>query len=242
MITKHIGENYYSKQKTWMMKEFSAIFKGGLYELRIYFDEPGIKSLREKCEVEYLNLFPNLPFVGGKKSINTINIIMGAVTLALIISMEKNGLKRHQIGKIIFEAYKGYFNLKPEPLRLLIGRISSSKLYIKKMKKQIEKNSLQKYEGDFLMENIEIEGDDCDFGYNFIRCPLSSLFNLYGKSDYLRYVCLGDFVLFRSYGIGFSRTRTIGNGAETCDFRFKKGTGTANGWPPEKLDEWTGGL
>ena len=44
--------------------------------------------------------------------------------------------------------------------------------------------------------------------------------------------------MFQALGIGLTRTQTIGNGAQKCDFRFKKGGKTPKGWPPEKLKEW----
>jgi hypothetical protein len=44
--------------------------------------------------------------------------------------------------------------------------------------------------------------------------------------------------MYKSWNIGFTRTHTIANGAPKCDFRFKKGGKTGEGWPPDKLKDW----
>ncbi len=44
--------------------------------------------------------------------------------------------------------------------------------------------------------------------------------------------------MYKSLGVGFIRTQTIGNGDPICDFRFKKNIETISGWPPEELEEW----
>ena len=80
---------------------------------------------------------------------------------------------------------------------------------------------LKKYKEDFVLEHID-PGQDFDFGYNYTECAIHKLYQKKGKSEYLQYVCLGDYAMFQSYGMGFTRTQTIANGAPLCDFRFKK--------------------
>ncbi|MCP4135830.1 MAG: L-2-amino-thiazoline-4-carboxylic acid hydrolase [bacterium] len=230
--------NYYMKIKRKMMKEFNAMYKGTQKSLMLYFDKAKITELQLESNSEYINLFSQLPYLGGKKSNSTINLIMGAIILSIIIPLEKEGLTSHQIGKVIFDAFDGYFKSKPKVIRFLIGKIAATGFFISEMKKQNDKSLLRKYKEDFVVENIKATGQDFDFGYNYTECALHKLFINNNKSHYLQYVCLGDYAMFKSYGISFFRTQTIGNGAPICDFRFKKKAVTFKGWPPENLDEW----
>ncbi len=232
--------NYYFQIKKMMMKEFHKIFKGAEGGLVPLFDNSKIELLREKCELNYISFFPQLPYVGGKSNMGTINIITGAAILSLLVPLEEEGLSQKQIGRIIYTAYDGYFQSKPRLVRQIIGKIASSRFYMSQIKKQIDITNRNGYADDFILEHIASPEKEYDLGYDYKQCALHILFQKHGKSDYLRYVCLGDYSLFRSYGIGFYRTQTIGNGGAVCDFRFKKSIKGHPGWPPEELKEWNG--
>ena len=233
-----VSKNYYEKTRPKMMKEFNLMFRVTQKLLIPYFDKNKIAELSEECKKHYINLFPELPYLGGNKSNSTINLIMGAIILSIIIPLEKEGLSKSQIGEIIFFTFDGYFKSKPLFIRYVIGKVASSRFFIHGLKKDIEKSLLRKYKEDFVLEHIKSTGQKFDFGYNYTECALHKLFTKKEKLQYLQYVCLGDYAMFKSYGIGFTRTQTIGNGAPICDFRFSKNTGTLSGWPPEKLPEW----
>lgn len=55
------------------------------------------------------------------------------------------------------------------------------------------------------------------------------------------YLCLSDYVLSKAMNRGLVRYKTLAEGAEVCDFRFKKGQETfvyplRDGWPPKFLN------
>ncbi len=231
-------QNYYTIIKHQMMKEFNAMYKGTRKILAQYFDESMIENLQNESKREYINLFPQLPYIGGKKNKQTINLIMGAIIIAIVRPLEKEGLSKHQIGKIIYVTFHLYFQAKPRLLLFLVRKLILSGFYIKKMKKQIENTFQRKYKEDFVIENVESNGKDYDFGYNYTECALHKLYIKHDAVKYLPYVCLGDYPMFQFLGIGFNRSQTIANGAPHCDFRFKKNGKTPIAWPPENLEEW----
>lgn len=232
--------NYYLTIRAKMMREFRAMYKGARKVLARYFSEREIDRLEAESKKEYQELFPQLPYIGGKKNSETINLIMGAIVLAIIRPLEKESLTKRQIGRVIHHTFEGYFSAKPRIIQRALGRLVSSKLALKRLKAQIETSGQRGYEDDFLMEYVEPRSGEFDFGYDYTQCALQKLFARYGAEEYLPYVCLGDYALFRSLGVGFSRTRTIAHGAPKCDFRFKRKGRTARGWPPEGLEEWSG--
>lgn len=214
------------------------MYKGTRKALLKHFPKPDIDKLQDESQKEYETLFQELPYIGGSKNSQTINVIMGAIVLSIVRPLEKKGLAKHQIGKVIYDTFNENFMAKPGIIRRIIGRMVTSNLYTGQIKKQIEMSSKREYKEDFVTEYVDAAGKDFDFGYNYTECAIHKLYTKYGAIEYLRYVCLGDYAMFRSLGIGFNRTQTLAHGAPLCDFRFKKKGSTVAGWPPEKLAEW----
>ncbi len=236
-MTNH-NNNYYFTIHLKMIKEFNAIFNSSYDLLLNYFSDSEIDELKKKCMLEYETLYPQLPYIGGKENRETIHLIMGAIILAIAGELEKKDLSTHQIGEIIFKSFERYFKMRPIALRCIIGKFVSSSFFRRWMKTQVQFNTVKKYRDSFKMELVDIVESDYDFGYNYTECALYKFFSKKNAEKYLPYICLGDYALFRSLGIGFKRTQTIANGGSLCDFRFKKGLKTQQGWPPEELEEW----
>jgi hypothetical protein len=49
-------------------------------------------------------------------------------------------------------------------------------------------------------------------------------------------MCLADFPMSEAFGSGLVRTTTIAEGFNRCDFRFKRGGETQQGWPPSFIN------
>lgn len=238
-MKENINTEYYLSIRSKMIREFNAMYKGARKELSVHFNEGKIDYLQQKSQSDYEKLFEELSYIGGRENADTINLIMGVITLSILRPLEREKLTDRQIGKVIYEAFNGYFEARPNIISRIVGYIATSKFYAGKMKKQIELSSRRKYEDDFVSEYVETEGKDFDFGYNYVECAIHKLFKTYKVERFLKYVCLGDYVMFRSFGIGFTRTQTIANGASFCDFRFRRKGETYSGWPPDDLPEWS---
>ncbi|MGD8780588.1 MAG: hypothetical protein PVH88_16680 [Ignavibacteria bacterium] len=176
-----VANNYYMKIKPRMMNEFNLMFNTTQELLIPYFDKKKIVELKEECKGQYIGLFSELPYLGGNKSNSTINLIMGAIVMSIIIPLEKEGLNKQQIGEIIFFTFDGYFKSKPKFIRYLIGKIASTQFFINNIKKDIYRSSLRKYKEDFVLEYIESKEQKFDFGYNYTECALQKLYTKKGK-------------------------------------------------------------
>jgi hypothetical protein len=75
----------------------------------------------------------------------------------------------------------------------------------------MEKNLI----GVWIMSHVDI-----------IVCGHYSFLKAQGAEEFAPYVCLSDMALGDALGWGLSRTQTIADGCESCDFRFKKGSET----------------
>lgn len=224
-----------------LIKDFEKMFKYARRALGQCFNESKIDKLHDESRREYAILIPQLPYIGGKKNSGTMNLIGMAIILAIIRSLEREGLTKREIGKVVYETFDMFFKAKPRLVRWLIGKLMTSKLFMKKKKKQTEKSLLREYPEDFVTEFVEGDGENFDFGLDVIECAICKFYKKQDAEKYLPYLCPGDYAMFRALGIGLTRTQTIGNGAPKCDFRFKKGGETPQGWPPENLEEFNKG-
>ncbi len=221
-----------------MMRDFDKMLEFARQVLGQHFGEPQIEELLDESRREYAALIPQLPYIGGKKNSGTTNLVGGAQMLAIIRPLEREGLAPRAIGKVVYETMELFFESRPRFVRWLMGKLMTTKLFMKQKKKQTEDSPFRHYPGGFITEFVESDGENFDFGLDVVECAICKFYREQEAEKYIPYLCLGDYPMFRSLGIGFTRTQTIGNGAPLCDFRFKKGGTTPRGWPPDNLEEF----
>ena len=162
--------SYYGANHRMMIREFNAMQTGTRRTLRAHLSEDEIDRLREESVKEYTNLWASLPFVGGRKSSSTINMVMGAIALSIIRPLQRKGLAAAQIGQVLFDAFDGYFQAKPRLIQHMLGKVATSRFFRKRIQMQIEKSQERRYSGDFVIEFVRADGKDFDFGYDYTEC------------------------------------------------------------------------
>lgn len=232
------ANKYYTDRKPKMMKNFNNASKKIRTVLNNHFDETKTKDLISRARNEYEFIIPKLSYIGGKGNIHNFSYIGGAWNLAFIKSLEKEDLNEREIGKIIYEIFKEYIGSMSGFMKWLFKKSFFSKSSQKKWMKHSEKSQSRTYKDDWVFEYVEGDGKTFDFGINYTECAICKLYKKLGAERYLPYVCLSDYPMFRSIGVGLKRTKTIGNGADLCDFRVKRDGITPDIWPPDDLTEF----
>jgi len=236
-MRQHKNENYYLDMKPKLMKDFGKMLTPTRKVLK-QFDRSKIDYIVEESRREYEALIPQLPYIGGKEVSGTFNLTGSAQILAIIRPLEREGMEVHETGKIAYEMFEIYFESMPGIKKWFARKFMFSKSGIKKMKRQTEKTQLREYPAGWVNEFVEGDGANFDFGLDIVECGICKFYKEQGAEEYIPYLCLGDYPQFRAFGIGMKRTQTIGNGAQKCDFRFKKGGKASRGWPPDNLEEF----
>ena len=77
------------------------------------------------------------------------------------------------------------------------------------------------------------DGTAFDYGYDYTECGVVKYFRAQGAPELAPYFCLNDFPKSAVDGSGLSRTKTIGQGVDLCNFRYKKGRPVLQGWSTE---------
>ena len=239
-MTPDVDSNYYVDNKPKLMKQFRKAINFTRDILNQYYEEEKAENLIFDIKIEVDNLLPVIPYIGGKKNGLTFNLVASAYSLAVIKVLERIGRSERDIGKILYEMSESYFKSKSRFLKWVYPRIIFSKFIFKRGKKKTEKSQLKKYPEDWVFEIVKGDGTNFDVGINYTECGICKFYEKMGAKKYVPYLCLSDYSMARVFGIGLIRTQTLGNGAQSCDFRFKKNYETPSGWPPENMEEFKG--
>jgi len=93
---------------------------------------------------------------------------------------------------------------------------------LSRIKKRAQTNTHLK-SGDF--EVAYVVGDGIEFNYevDYVACGNYKFVLDQGVEEFAPYVCMSDIALGTALGWGLTRTQTLADGCDRCDFRFKKG-------------------
>ena len=200
-------------------------------------------TLVAETKQAYEALRPEIPYIGGKGNMFTEWLNYSAYYLAMYRALSARGHNVDDVGKLIFETYEVMADYPKWFLRI-VGRFKYGEKYEEKLRGAAAASHRQKYSGDFVSSFIERDGENFDYGLDITECGICKLYDAQGAEKLARYMCLSDYVVSKAFDRGLVRYKTIAEGAEKCDFRFKKGRETfvqplREGWPPKFLDDDT---
>ena len=200
-------------------------------------------ALLEETKQAYESLRPEIPYIGGEENMFTEWLNYGAYYLAMYRALSAHGHSVNDVGTLIFETYEVMADY-PKWFLGIVGRFKYSKKYEEKLKSAAIASKKRKYPGDFVSSFIEGDGENFDYGLDILECGICKLYRAQDAERLSRYMCLSDYVISKAFKRGLVRYQTIAEGAEKCDFRYKKGRETfvfplRKGWPPNFLDDDT---
>ncbi len=200
------------------------------------FGDDRSETLIIETKKAYENLRPEIPYIGGKENIFSEWLNYGAYYLGMHQALSAHGHHLDDIGRIIFETYETMADY-PKWFLSIVGHLKYGKKYEENLKDAAATSQKRKYREDFVLSFIEGDGDNFDYGLDITECGICKLYSAQGAGKLSRYMCLSDYVVSKAFNRGLVRHKTIAEGAEKCDFRFKKGRETfvyplRKGWPP----------
>lgn len=192
---------------------------------------------RDRFKGHLKNEVGDAPELDTEKGTLATYIKLSVLVLAMIRLFEEMGVSESEIGKIIYQTADAYFHLSPAK------RAMQKWLFFTKFnRKQIQKrqdlsSAAENGINGFKLALKESESANT-FGVDYLQCGICTYYKRKNKFEYVKYCCLVDYAIMENMGVSFSRTTTIGNGGEKCDFNFSKKGEIATGWPPYNLPEF----
>jgi len=204
--------------------------------LALHVDDQPTSAIIQETRQEFERLIPEIPYIGGKANNLTQDLIDCTMLLALYQVLKREGFRIEEIGKIVIEMEQKRVHSYPRFVLKLLGKVIHSPLGKNRLKKAADKSQEGRYPGGWVSVYIEGDGEEFDFGIDYLECGLCKFYHQQGADEFTPYLCQFDYVQQSAMRAGFFRSMTLAEGAERCDFRWKRGGETRAGWPPHWLE------
>lgn len=216
------GGDYYVSRKRKLLRDFDRMV-GRVRDVFVSpYGEEQTDALIGETRREYEALIPQLPYIGGKQPYTQF-IISAAWSLAMYRVLRAQGEPLEAVGQLIYEVDRAFLKAYPRFLRRLFGHMTFSRRYIRRLRKRAAESHERRYPGDYVYTFVEGDGETFDHGVDYLECATCKFLQQQGASELGPYLCVADLLYSEVLDWGLIRTKTLAEGAEKCDFRFKKG-------------------
>jgi hypothetical protein len=217
---------YYSERKETLLKKFdrtAALMKDSVVAR---YGKEFASTLQREVRQEYERFIPEIPYIKGARArlFNTF-LLITAQELAAYKVMKRHGKPPGEAWELCHEALRFRLAEIPPWKRWLLRRFMFSRLVRQIMARRARQQQRVCF-GDFEVEYLIGDGDEFDFGVNYLQCGNQNFVKRHGGEEFAPYVCMSDIALSDAMGWGLIRTQTLADGCQHCNFKFKKGGAT----------------
>jgi hypothetical protein len=194
-----------------------------------------IKKAGEICaeaRIKFEKILPGLPYLGGDQNEATKWIVLAAGWVSFYHPLKARGPKVGEIGRVLYSNYVEQLAKTPESEFQQRGEKRFSESYLSGMKAWTERSE-KLFEKDFVIKFVEGVDQEFDYGLDYHFCPCKELFKEQNAAELAPYFCQVDFPEHKLMGTGLVRKKTLAQGDDICDFRFKKGREVVQNWSTE---------
>jgi len=217
---------YYISRKEALLKDFertAALMKDTLVS---QFGEKFTQNLRESVRKEYEALIPDIPFIaGGRARMLNSFLLITAQELAAYKALNKLGKSPEEAWVLCHQALRLRVETIPGWKRWLIRKLMFSKIVRMIIASRARRRQRGRF-GEFEIEYLSDTGEDFDLGVNYLKCGNYRFAMEHGGEAFAPYICMSDIALSDAMGWGLTRTQTLADGCDHCDFRMKEGAAT----------------
>ncbi|MFW9913719.1 MAG: L-2-amino-thiazoline-4-carboxylic acid hydrolase [Candidatus Thorarchaeota archaeon] len=224
-------ESNYSHESPRLLKDFEKFTRIALPVLSDRFGDGESGRILKLTRDRFEGIIPDIPYIGGKKNQFSEELETGAMTLALYFVLKEQGLTTEQIGKLNYDIFEAIYSKTPSLVLSFMKRFAFSRFSRRKFKQASERSQLREYSDDWVVEYLDGKDDEYDIGLDFTQCALCRFYETQGAFEFAKYMCLIDYIPSKMIDSGLERSQTIAEGAERCDFRYKKGRPVRPRWP-----------
>jgi L-2-amino-thiazoline-4-carboxylic acid hydrolase len=187
-----------------------------------WLGEEQAENFMRESRQEYEALIPRIPFIGNNFA--TLSFYKPVTRyLAVYRALQKQGRTVEEAGCLIYRMGTEEALAIPPLGRRVMEILWFSRGLRKLIKKRAIKSQQRIYPADFVMNYVEGDGQEFDYGVDYLECANCKFLQAENAFEIAPYVCATDKPISELMGWGLYRTTTIADGAQICKFRFKKG-------------------
>ncbi len=219
------NKNYCSRT-TQLLKKFDKSIARVKHLLIARFGEDQAHALIIDSRREYVSLIPKIPYI-GEKNRRLIFLLPTTRYLAVYRALQRQGRTVEDAGQLIYDMSEAELKAMSAIIRRAIAYFWFFPWFGSRLKKRAKESQERRFAGDFVFEFIKGDGKEFDYGIDYIECANVKFLQVQDAMELAPYVCAVDKIASEMLGWGLTRTMTLAEGCERCDFRFKKGGKTS---------------
>lgn len=175
---------------------------------------------------EFERLIPEIPHISGLRA-RPLNVFLRATAqeLAVYRAMKRNGRSASEAWEVCHGAIVARMEAFPAWKTWLLRKLMFSGLMRHRVRKRAALGEPIQL-GDFLVRYLTGDGETFDWGVDYVACGNYEFMKQQDAEEFAPYVCMSDIALGEALGWGLTRTQTLADGCDYCDFRFTKGGGS----------------
>ncbi|OGV46347.1 MAG: hypothetical protein A2X46_18595 [Lentisphaerae bacterium GWF2_57_35] len=216
-----------------LLKTFEDTNDGALQYMTQAYGLDVARGIAEEAKRQIEALLPLIPDLGGARNIVIRDFPVALWYVAYFRPMKAHGKTAEELGKMIYDLFETKLRQMPEAARRSEGAKLFLPEHVDKLREWARWTQKREYPANWVASFVPGNGTDCDYGYDYTECAIVNYLKAHGADEVAPYVCLNDFIRSRAYGTGLRRTKTLAQGDDRCDFRYKKNYPVTQDWHTE---------
>ena len=210
--------DYYISKKTELLKAFNEFVHRTKVFLTAEYGEEFSMEVIDEMIMDYENIIPEIPYIGGEDNPMTENLLSSINYLIVYGVLKRKDKNLEEIGNICYDMESNFLMTHNEKIFPITNPD------VRDLLKYLAEQS-GAYPEDFVYEIVEGEG--FDVGLDFKECAICKFFHKKNADEFIPYLCAMDIPMSEYGNLGLHRIKTLADGFDICDFRYKAGMNTS---------------
>ncbi len=223
-MTQRTESTYYVSRTRKLLRSFDRFSKRLRRSLAERHGEAFAGETVAATRVEFERIIPELPYVGGRKSIFSTIIVVNGWLIAFYRAMASRGKTAEEVIRICSLVADGLFRPFPPFVLRLAGRLALSGFVKKRVEKQAARSQERRYPADWVFTAREDGAGEMVL--EFTECAVNKFYEAQGVEELKPYCNFFDVTYSRYMGMGVDARETLGLGCDRCRLRYKRGRET----------------
>lgn len=217
---KKSERDYYLKQKDELIGQARG-FSEELEQMMIpEYGQEEAGAIASDMVEEYDKMIGELPYIGGDKNAHMTKLMIEAsMSMAFCLAMKEHGKSIDDAGRLNYDTIEQNYQENPLPpdQRYKKGNVEQKRKEASEFAKWTQK---REYPYNWVSIFVGDVPEPFIYGLDDIECGNLKLCKHYDIGSFTPYLCMLDNILYPARGQGLTRTKTLADGFDRCDFRL----------------------
>jgi hypothetical protein len=219
--TDPTGSAFYLAHKAEYMPTTEGFAKGLEAAMAQEYGAKVAATIAEDMVADFEEVLAELPYIGGNdKGSMTSTLVNCAMSMSYCLAMMENGRSMDDAGRYNYFACAAAARMHPVPKsdRYQPTDVAGERREARGWAAWTQEGT---YPQNWVAEYVGGLPKPYTYGYDFTQCANVGVCKHLGIPKFTRYLCMLDKVQYEAIGQGMTRTKTIADGSDCCDFHFR---------------------